>query len=56
MTDRAISLIAEKITITGAVTFDDLKTKGKTEINGGNIITDTLTLSQLKTIIQVQTK
>lgn len=39
MTDRAISLVADNIDLTGYVTFTNLKTAGATTINGGNITT-----------------
>lgn len=37
MTDRAASLVAGKIDLTGFVTFSNLSTAGKTTIDGGNI-------------------
>ena len=35
------------IDLTGAVTFSDLSTSGKTSINGGNIITNSITADQI---------
>lgn len=37
MTDRAASLVADKIDLTGFVTFSNLSTAGETTIDGGNI-------------------
>ncbi len=42
LTDRAISLVSSKIDLTGYVTISNLKTSGKTEINGGNITAGTI--------------
>ncbi len=42
LTDRAISLVADNITLDGYVTFTNLKTSGQTEINAGNITTGTI--------------
>lgn len=42
MTDKAISLIAKELNISGYVTFSDLSGSGKTTINGSNITTGTI--------------
>lgn len=43
ITDRLITLVAERIEITGYVTFEDLAGTGTTVINGANIITGEIT-------------
>lgn len=47
MTDRAISLVADNIDLTGFVTFTDLSTPGSTTISGSNITTGTISASRL---------
>lgn len=47
LTDRAISLVADNITLDGYVTFTNLKTSGQTEINAGNITTGTIDASKV---------
>lgn len=42
MTDRAISLVAANINLTGYVTFSALSTAGQTTINGSNITTGSI--------------
>ena len=42
ITDKALELISDSITLTGYVTFNDLSKSGKTEINGDNITTGSL--------------
>lgn len=50
LTDRAIELVSENIDITGYVTFNDLESKGKTEINGANIMTGTISADKIKSL------
>lgn len=47
MTDRAISLVANKIDLTGYVTFSSLTEAGKTSINGANITTGKISANRL---------
>ena len=47
LTDRAISLVADNITLDGYVTFTNLKTSGQTQINAGNITTGTIDASKV---------
>lgn len=47
MTDRAIEQVAEQITLTGYVTFNDLAQTGKTTINGGNITTGKISADRI---------
>lgn len=47
LTDRAISLVADTIDLSGYVTFANLSTSGQTTIDGGNIKTNTITATQL---------
>lgn len=47
MTDRAASLVADKIDLTGFVTFFSLSTAGKTTIHGGNITTGKISTDHL---------
>lgn len=47
LTDRAISLVADNITLDGYVTFTNLKTSGQTQINAGNITTGTIDASRV---------
>lgn len=42
LTDRAVSLVAGTIDLSGYVTISNLKTSGKTVIDGGNITTGTI--------------
>lgn len=44
---NGIVLSSANITMTGMVTFSDLKTAGKTTINGGNITTGTITANNV---------
>ena len=44
-----VKISADHITLTGYVTFENLRTSGQTEINGGNIMTNTLVASQVVT-------
>ena len=48
LTDRAISQVADKIDLTGYVTFNSLSTPGQTTIDGGNIKTGTLEADSIK--------
>ena len=48
MTDRAISLVADNINLTGYVTFANLATEGQTLIDGGNIVANSLAVSALE--------
>ncbi|GHU34983.1 hypothetical protein FACS1894105_02780 [Clostridia bacterium] len=45
LTDRAISLVASTINLTGFVTINSLSTAGQTTINAGNITTGTIDAS-----------
>lgn len=47
LTDRAISLVSDKIDLSGYVTFTNLKTSGQTTINAGNITTGTIDASKV---------
>ena len=47
LTDRAISLVAGNINLTGYVTFSALSTAGQTTINGSNITTGTITADRI---------
>lgn len=47
LTDRAISLVASTINLTGYVTFNNLSTSGQTTINAGNITTGTIDASKV---------
>lgn len=47
LTDRAISLVASNIDLSGYVTFTNLKTSGQTTINAGNITTGTIDASKV---------
>ena len=47
MTDRAISLVAQNINLTGYVTFTALSTAGQTAINGSNITTGTISADRI---------
>lgn len=47
MTDRAAKLVADKIDMTGFVTFSSLSTKGKTTIHGGNVTTGKISTDHL---------
>lgn len=47
LTDRAISLVADNIDLTGYVTFSALSTTGQTTINGSNITTGTITADRI---------
>lgn len=47
LTSGGITLSSAKITFSGAVTFEDLSTPGKTTIHGSNIITGTITADAL---------
>lgn len=47
LTDRAISLVADNIDLTGYVTFSALSTKGQTAINGSNITTGSISASRI---------
>ena len=49
MTDRAIKLVADKIDLSGYVTFSALSTSGKTTINGANITTGTISADRIDT-------
>lgn len=49
LTDRAISLVASQISLTGYVKFNDLSASGSTSINGANIITGTLSAEKITT-------
>lgn len=48
LTPEFISIASKSVDITGCVTFEDLKTEGKTEINGANITTGTLSADLIK--------
>ena len=47
MTDRAISLVAANINLSGYVTFTALSTAGQTTINGSNITTGTISADRI---------
>lgn len=47
LTDRAISLVADNIDLTGFVTFSALSTVGQTTINGSNITTGSISASRI---------
>ena len=47
MTDRAVSLVADKIDLSGYVTITSLKTAGSTTINGSNITTGTISADRI---------
>lgn len=47
MTDRAISLVANSINLSGYVTFTALSTAGQTTINGSNITTGTISADRI---------
>lgn len=47
LTPYTAQLIADSINISGYVTFDSLSNQGKTEINGGNIISGSITADKL---------
>ena len=47
LTDRAISLVAQNINLTGYVTFNALSTAGQTTINGSNITTGSISASRI---------
>ena len=47
LTDRAISLVADNIDLTGYVTFSALSTAGQTTINGSNITTGSISASRI---------
>lgn len=47
LTDRAVSLVAEKIDLTGYVTISSLRTEGSTVINGSNITTGTISADRI---------
>ena len=47
MTDRAVSLVADKINLSGYVTITSLKTAGSTTINGSNITTGTISADRI---------
>ena len=49
MTDRAISLVADTIDLSGYVTISALETVGKTTINGSNITTGTIHADRIDT-------
>ncbi len=49
MTDRAVKLVADKIDLSGYVTFSSLSTAGKTAINGANITTGTISAERIDT-------
>ena len=49
MTDRAISLVADTIDLSGYVTISALGTAGKTTINGSNITTGTIHADRIDT-------
>lgn len=46
---ESVTIDASKINLTGYVTITDLETEGKTEINGANILTGTITASAIST-------
>ena len=47
MTDRAVSLVADRIDLSGYVTITSLKTAGSTTINGSNITTGTISADRI---------
>jgi hypothetical protein len=49
LTDRVISLVAETITLTGYVKFNDLANTGSSVINGANISTGTFAADKITT-------
>lgn len=49
LTDRAISLVASTINLTGYVTFSNLSTSGQTTINGANITTGAINANLITT-------
>lgn len=49
MSREGIKISADKIAITGVVTFEDLKTPGKTTISGSNITSGKITGTRLQT-------
>lgn len=56
MTDRAISLVADTIDLSGYVTVSALETAGKTTINGSNITTGTIHADRIDTsMLKVKT-
>ena len=56
MTDRAISLVADTIDLSGYVTISALETAGKTTINGSNITTGTIHADRIDTsMLKVKT-
>ena len=48
LTDRAISLVASRIDLSGLVTFSNLATAGQTIIDGGNIKANTISANDIK--------
>lgn len=48
LTPEFISIVSKSVDITGCVTFEDLKTEGKTEINGANITTGSISADYIK--------
>ena len=49
MSKEGIKISADKVAITGVVTFEDLKTPGKTTISGSNITSGKITGTRLQT-------
>lgn len=49
--ESVAQLTADKIDLSGYVTFTDLSTEGQTEINGANIKTGTITATQLSSAV-----
>ncbi len=47
MTDRAVSLVADRIDLSGYVTITSLRTAGSTTINGSNITTGTISADRI---------
>lgn len=47
LTDRTITLVANKIDLSGYVTFSSLSTSGQTAINGANITTGTISADRI---------
>jgi hypothetical protein len=47
LTDRAISLVANEIDLSGYVTISNLQTSGMTTINGDNIVTGTISADRI---------
>lgn len=48
LTPEFISIVSKSINLTGYVTFMDLETEGKTEINGANITTGSISANYIK--------